>query len=62
MAYRINPVPFINFPCNKYAIVFAAALNGLQVDYVNKVYDSLTSVYSNLVVSKLITACNARTQ
>ena len=41
-----------------YAITFSARLNGLQVDQVDRENDKRISTYTQLVLSKLIAACN----
>ena len=41
-----------------YAIAFSARLNGLQVDQVDRENDKRTSTYTQLVLSKLVAACN----
>ena len=41
-----------------YAITFSARLNGLQVDQVDRENDKRTSTYTQLVLSKLVAACN----
>ena len=43
---------------NIYAIAFSARLNGLQVDQVDRENDKRTSTYTQLVLSKLVAACN----
>ena len=39
-------------------IAFSARLNGLQVDQVDRENDKRTSTYTQLVLSKLVAACN----
>ena len=41
-----------------YAIAFSARLNGFQVDQVDRENDKRTSTYTQLVLSKLVAACN----
>ena len=41
-----------------YAIAFSARLNGLQVNQVDRENDKRTSTYTQLVLSKLVAACN----
>ena len=41
-----------------YTIAFSARLNGLQVDQVDRENDKQTSTYTQLVLSKLVAACN----
>ena len=41
-----------------YTIAFSARLNGLQVDQVDRENDKRTSTYTQLVLSKLVAACN----
>ena len=40
---------------------FSAGLNSLQVDYIDRETDKLTSTYTQLVHSKLIADCNTHT-
>ena len=46
------------FKRKQYAIAFSARLSGLQVDQVDKETDEQTSTYTQLILSKLVTACN----
>ena len=41
-----------------YTIAFSARLNGLQVDQVDRENDKRTSTYTQLVLRKLVAACN----
>ena len=41
-----------------YAIAFSARLNGLQVEQVDRENDKRTSTYTQLVIGKLVAACN----
>ena len=41
-----------------YAIAFSARLNDLQVDQVDRENDKRTSIYTQLVLRKLVAACS----
>ena len=41
-----------------YAIAFSARLNGLQVNQVDREHDKRSSTYTQLLLSKLVAACN----